>query len=193
MFGVISEVTLKVQKKFKLKEIRTHHTLNYCLDNMDSLVNGDHKYVKMWVEFNNNFYVLYQTSETDEEITHIPTLEGFLTVSYFYLMLMAKVHNVSPQYYSFAIQTRITYLLPFLTPIMMRFVNIIGFGCDTVRVDKSYNIFNDFFHLPVHQEGEVVVPYSRAAEAVRAIENEVLRHQHPVNYMTEVYLNMYIQ
>ena len=69
---------------------------------------------------------------------------------------------------------------------MMHFVNIIGFGCDTVRVDKSYNIFNDFFHLPVHQEGEVVVPYSHAAEAVRAIESEVLIHQHPVNYMTEV-------
>ena len=83
MFGVISEVTLKVQKKFKLKEIRTHHKLNYCLDHMDSLVKGDHKYVKMWVEFNNNFCVLYQTSETDEEITRIPTLEGFLIVSYF--------------------------------------------------------------------------------------------------------------
>jgi len=71
---------------------------------------------------------------------------------------------------------------------MMRFVNIIGFGCDTVRVDKSYNIFNDYFHLPVHQEGEVVVPYAHAAEAVRAVENVVLRGRHPVNYMTEVQL-----
>jgi len=83
MFGVITEVTLRVQKKFKLKEIRTHHTLDYCINNLDNLVKGDHKYVKMWVEFNNNFCVLYQTSETDEEITHVPTLQGFLTVGHY--------------------------------------------------------------------------------------------------------------
>ena len=83
MFGVITEVTLRVQKEFKLKEYRTLHSLDYCMDNLDGLVQGPHKYVKMWVEFYNNYCVLFQTHETDpdEPITPVPKWEAFLTVS----------------------------------------------------------------------------------------------------------------
>ena len=84
MFGVISEIKIKVLKKFKLKEMRTHHPLSYCLENLDEVVRGN-KYVKMWVEFYNEFCVLYQTDVTDEPITTIPSLEGFLIVSLLYL------------------------------------------------------------------------------------------------------------
>ena len=83
MFGIITEVTIKVQKRFMLKEIRTSHKLDYCLDHLNDLVEGDHKYVKMWIEFYNNFCVLFETDETDEEkTTYIPWLMSYLTVSY---------------------------------------------------------------------------------------------------------------
>ena len=72
MFGVISEVTLRVKNKFNLKEVRTSHTLDYCLENLDNLVQGNHTYVKMWVEFYNNFCVLYETEETTEDIKPLP-------------------------------------------------------------------------------------------------------------------------
>ena len=85
MFGILSEVTLKVRSKFNLKEIRTSQTLTYCLNNLDTLVQGDHKYVKMWVEFYNDFCVLYQTEETsDDDITHLPWWLSYLTVSHSY-------------------------------------------------------------------------------------------------------------
>lgn len=92
----------------------------------------------------------------------------------------------SLQYYSFAIATRITYLFPQLTPQMMWLVGRVGFSENTHRVDKSYEIFNDYFELPIHQEGEIIVEYAHTAEAVRAVERVVKDNNFPVNYITEV-------
>ena len=91
MFGILSEVTLRVRSKFNLKEIRTSQTLTYCLNNLDTLVQGDHKYVKMWVEFYNDFCVLYQTGETNDDIKPLPWWLGYLTVSH---DLYKLVHSV---------------------------------------------------------------------------------------------------
>ena len=80
MFGVLSEITLHVDRAFNLKERRTPQTLDFCLENLDSLVNG-HQYVKFWVEFYNNFCVVYETDKTDEAIGGNPgMIESFLTV-----------------------------------------------------------------------------------------------------------------
>ena len=83
MFGVLSEVTLRVERKFYLRELRTSHDLKYCLDNMDKLVKTDgYVYVKMWMEFYNDFCILYHTNKTDNEV-HETTgwVQSFLTVS----------------------------------------------------------------------------------------------------------------
>lgn len=90
------------------------------------------------------------------------------------------------QYYSFAITTRVTYLFPFLTSFMMKLVDYIGLGMVTRRVDKSYLIFNDYFQLPIHQESEIIVPYSDAVELVEIIWDVVIKNSFPVNYITEV-------
>ncbi len=83
MFGVLSEITLRVDHAFNLKERRTPKTLKYCLDHLDWLVNS-HQYVKFWVEFYNNFCVVYETNRTDEAIGDNPgMIESFLTVSVF--------------------------------------------------------------------------------------------------------------
>ena len=94
MFGILSEVTLRVRSKFNLKEIRTSRTLTYCLNNLDTLVQGDHKYVKMWVEFYNDFCVLYQTEETNEEIKPLPWWLGYLTVSHSHYKLVRAIDNL---------------------------------------------------------------------------------------------------
>jgi len=88
------------------------------------------------------------------------------------------------QYYTFAVSTRITYLLPFTTKFMMHLVDIIGFGMTTHRIQNSYLILNDHFELPVHQEGEVLVDYQYSADVVRAVRDVAVNH--PVNYITEV-------
>lgn len=67
---------------------------------------------------------------------------------------------------------------------MMYLVDWIGFSENTHRVDKSYEIFNDYFELPIHQEGEIIVDYGHTVEAVRAV--EVVAKRFPVNYITEV-------
>ena len=90
------------------------------------------------------------------------------------------------QYYSFAIATRITYFVPSLTPQMMWLVYWLGFFENTHRVDKSYEIFNDYFELPIHQAGEITVDYNHTVEAVRAVERLVKDNQFPVNCITEV-------
>ena len=92
MFGIITEVTLRVQNRFKLKELRTSNRLDYCLNNLNELVEGDHKYVKMWIEFYNNFCVLYQTDETNEDITPLPWWLSYLTVSCVTPCLSACMH-----------------------------------------------------------------------------------------------------
>ena len=83
MFGILSKVTLRVEEKYFLREIRTHHSLTYCLENMHKLVKEDgYSYVKMWVEFYNDFCVLYQTNKTSVEKEETPgCLQSFLTVS----------------------------------------------------------------------------------------------------------------
>lgn len=80
MFGVLSEITIRVAKAFNLKETRSPHTLDKCLDNLDDLVKG-HKYVKMWVDFHNDFCALYQTEETTEPLSGNPgRLQSYLMV-----------------------------------------------------------------------------------------------------------------
>ena len=80
MFGVISEVTMRVQNAFNLKEIRRSTYFNYCMDNLDELVRSA-KYVKFWVEFYNDLCVIYQTDETADVIEDNPGgLLSFLTV-----------------------------------------------------------------------------------------------------------------
>lgn len=68
----------------------------------------------------------------------------------------------------------------------MWLVNNVGFPIDTTRVDVSYKIFNDYFHLPIHQEGEVVIHYNDSVRAVEAIQRVVTQNDIPVNYITEV-------
>ena len=88
MFGILSEVTLRVDNAFNLKEIRSPQTLDYCLENLDELVNG-HQYVKFWVEFYNNFCVLYQTNKSSDDLGGNPgMIESFLTVSHTYVYSM---------------------------------------------------------------------------------------------------------
>lgn len=94
------------------------------------------------------------------------------------------------QYYSFAVATRVTYIFPSLTKYMMWLVDHIGLGRTTTRVDKSYLIFNDFHELPIHQESEIIVPYSDTVELVQIIRDVVLANNFPVNYITEVYTCM---
>ena len=79
-----------------------------------------------------------------------------------------------------------TYLLPFITPYTMWLVGYVGFIVDTTRVDISYKIFNDYFDLPIHQEGEVIVHYNDSVRAVEAIQETVVENKLPVNYITEV-------
>ena len=82
MLGVLTEVTLRVREEFRLEENRTHHTLDYCLKNMKDLVEDSrYKYLKIWIEFYNNFCILYQTGETVKPIADNPSeLQSFLTV-----------------------------------------------------------------------------------------------------------------
>lgn len=68
----------------------------------------------------------------------------------------------------------------------MWLVNKVGFSFDTTRVEISYKIFNDYFDLPIHQEGEVIVHYNNSVEAVEAIRDMVIKNGIPVNYITEV-------
>ena len=84
--------------------------------------------------------------------------------------------------------TRVCYLFPSVTPYMMWLVNTLGFKIhgETVRVDQSYLIFNDFFELPVHQESEIIVAYEHTVELVETIREVVLTNNFPVDYITEV-------
>ena len=71
---------------------------------------------------------------------------------------------------------------------MMWLVNTFGFKIhgETLRVDKSYLIFNDFFELPIHQESEIIVPFEHSVELVQTIRDVVLTNKFPVDYITEV-------
>ena len=82
MLGVLSEVTVKVDYAFNLEEFRTHTTLDDCLDHLKDLVeDGCFQYVKFWVEFYNNFCVVYQTRRTTLTVKDPPSdLLAFLTV-----------------------------------------------------------------------------------------------------------------
>ena len=68
----------------------------------------------------------------------------------------------------------------------MWLVGYVGFIVDTTRVDISHKIFNDYFDLPIHQEGEVIVHYNDSVRAVEAIQEMVVENKLPVNYITEV-------
>lgn len=106
--------------------------------------------------------------------------------SYVVYLCIPLVHFFFIQYYSFAIVTRVTYLFPRLTSFAMLLVDYIGLGMTTVRVDISYLIFNDHFELPIHQESEIIVPYSDSVRLVEIIWDVINKNDIPVNYITEV-------
>lgn len=83
MLGVLTEVTVKVDNAFNLEEFRYHTTIDNCLKNLEELVENSHfQYVKFWMEFYNNFCVVYQTRRTTMDVTNPPSdLVAFLTVS----------------------------------------------------------------------------------------------------------------
>ena len=103
LLGVVTEVTVRVKRKFHLEENRTHHTLTDCLKDLDELVHrSGYQYFKMWVEFYNDYCIRFQTRETDKQITgRPPRLISFLTVSctaklyiwYVYLMIDTSPHH----------------------------------------------------------------------------------------------------
>ena len=101
---------------------------------------------------------------------------------------MFYTFTLSLQYYTFAVSTRITYLVPTLTKYFMFLVDWIGFGRNTERVDNSFLILNDYFELPIHQEGEVLVDYKYSQDVVATIRDLVVEKGYPVNYITEVML-----
>ena len=53
MLGVITEVTLHVEKAYHLEERRTFHTLDYCLDHLHEIAYGPAS--KIWLDFHNDF------------------------------------------------------------------------------------------------------------------------------------------
>ena len=108
-----------------------------------------------------------------------------------YITIAAVSLLLSVQYYSFSIATRITYWIPCLTPQTMWLVDWVGFHENTHRVDKSYEIFNDYFELPIHQEGEIIVDYEHTVEALKAVKKVVIDNQFPVNYITEVHTSTF--
>ena len=65
MCGVITEVTLKVEPEYRLSEVRSGHTLDECINELDTLSKGER--VKYWVDFHNNVCNVFNTSKTTEE------------------------------------------------------------------------------------------------------------------------------
>ena len=64
MCGVLVEVTLKVEAEYRLSELRSGHTLDECINDLDTLSKGER--VKFWVDFRNNFCNVFNTSKTVE-------------------------------------------------------------------------------------------------------------------------------
>ena len=90
------------------------------------------------------------------------------------------------QFWVFSVMTRITYLLPSIVPYTNQLLGNIAFGDEEHRIDISYKILNNYFDLPVHQSGEVMVPLANAADAIRTASDVVIDNQIPVNFITEV-------
>ena len=77
---------------------------------------------------------------------------------------------------------------------MMWLVNTLGFSIhgQTIRVDKSYLVFNIFHEIPIHQESEIIVPFEHSVELVQIIRDVVLTNKFPVNFITEVIRYNYV-
>ena len=95
LFGVVTEVTVRVTNKFKLEENRIHTSLDECLANMDELVHkSGYEYFKIWVEFYHDFCIQYHTTKTDKPIKepYFLSLLSFLTVSLLQCILYIYSH-----------------------------------------------------------------------------------------------------
>jgi len=90
MFGVLTEVSIRVTPKFKLDETRSRVRggLDTCLEDMFQLSNSDEfQYVKFWVDFLNDFCVIFETKVTTaSETEEIPWYISFLTVRHYIIL-----------------------------------------------------------------------------------------------------------
>ena len=87
MLGVLTEVTIQAEDLFNLVENRNPHPLSsYCLENLDDLVlNSEYTYVTMWMDFYNDFCILFNTNRTNAPPTPVSPFKpliDFLTVSH---------------------------------------------------------------------------------------------------------------
>ena len=71
MLGIITEVTLQCIDAFNLEEKLVKHTLDYCLENLDSLAHSA-EYVKIWAEVYSQSCHVYSQHKTTKETNYVP-------------------------------------------------------------------------------------------------------------------------
>ena len=68
LFGVITEVTLSIEKLDNLEEKQFSLSTENCLDGFNTLMR-DSEYVKLWIELNTGICFVYTANRTDNKIT----------------------------------------------------------------------------------------------------------------------------
>lgn len=166
MLGIITEVTLHVEKAYLLEESRTYYPLDYCLDHLHEIAYKPLS--KTWLDFHNDFCVLFVTKRTSNPIGS--------DASYVRTELTSLIFRAA---------TYISYFLPALTPHLMWLVNI-GYSANMTRTDISYKVFVDNMALPIHSGSEVSVLVNDSTRFVRALRDLVREGGHMLNFYQEI-------
>ncbi|KAL5475496.1 hypothetical protein EMCRGX_G025317 [Ephydatia muelleri] len=99
MLGVITEVTLHVEKAYHLEERRTFHTLDYCLDHLHEIAYEPAS--KIWLDFHNDFCVHFTMRRSSNPIGS--------DAGYVRMALTSLAFNMA---------TYTSYILPPITPYL---------------------------------------------------------------------------
>lgn len=166
MLGVITEMTLHVEKAYRLEERRTFHTLDYCLDHLHQIAYEPAS--KIWLDFHNDFCVHFTTRRTANPIGS--------DAGYVRTALTSLAFNMA---------TYTSYILPSITPHLMWLVDLC-YSVNMTRTDVSYNVFVDNMELPIHSGSEVSVPVQDSTTFIRAVRELVHKGDFMLNWYQEI-------
>lgn len=170
LLGVVTQVTMVMEKDFNLLEIMTPRSLQHCLDNTQEVFSSA-QHVKMWIEWHSETCVVFQVNRTTEAVrdNFNPTVMRFKGHLYEVIQwLVTMVPDVVGRY------------------MMSGLIKSGAVFPHHDRVDRYDGVFNIPFYQAMDHEAELAFPLEDCSSALKTLKRLLDNSGMAVNFITEI-------
>ena len=167
--GIITEFTIKIVRKFYLREERKPMLFEEALQNLPQLLTACDHFKLWWFPYSGmvQTYSVHRSSEEIQLKKKFNLLREDSKAAHAIFGFLLKLGNSRS-----------------FVPHINRFISAIQFKTET-NTGRSYDIFT-MVTPPRHHESEYAIPVEKAAECIVALKQLIEGQRHPVNFVAEI-------